>query len=349
MKRFLLFGLLPTLLVLLGVTALYTVDEAEYAYVTRFGELRVIHDGATQAGLHVKWPWPIESVERLDRRLQVVALPAIEARTRDATDQTAGNTITAEVFLCWRIPDAEAARQFIRTCQTLERAQRLLEPVVISRLNGVISNMPLENLIRVDTLGGIDQRMERIRQQLLGQTGIGEEQLAPQDRFQAAARKRYGIEIIDIRLRRFNYPEAVRATIAERIRSERQLKVADYESQGRLKAAEIQATAEKSARITEALARATRQRLEGEAAVKADAIRNAAHAQDPEFYAFLQKLAAYRNILTESRDVLLLSTRHELFDMLLNPPKPDGGTRAMGVRQARMPASVRPGPGEGGQ
>ena len=60
------------LLLLWGQSALYTVDQAEFGYVTRFGDPTVTHDGATDAGLHVKLPWPIDSVQRIDRRLQVV-------------------------------------------------------------------------------------------------------------------------------------------------------------------------------------------------------------------------------------------------------------------------------------
>ncbi len=64
-------------------TAFYAVDQAEFAYVTQFGEPVATHDGATDAGLHVKCPWPVESVQRLDRRLQAFDLPAVELLTRD--------------------------------------------------------------------------------------------------------------------------------------------------------------------------------------------------------------------------------------------------------------------------
>ena len=74
-------------------------------------------------------------------------------------------------------------------------------------------------------------------------------------------------------------------------------------------------------------AKAKRQRIEGEADAEADAIRNEAHSKDRDFYVFLQKLAAYKLMLAESRDVLLLSSKNELFDMLLNPPKPHSKVR----------------------
>ena len=125
-----------------------------------------------------------------------------------------------------------------------------------------------------------------------------------------------------MRLRRFTFPEAVRAGIAERIRSERQRKVTDYQSEGNREYTRIVSEARRDAAKTVAEAKAKRQRIEGEADAEADGIRNDAHSKDRDFYAFLQKLAAYKAMLAETRDVLLLSSKNEMFDLLLNPPKP---------------------------
>ena len=130
----------------------------------------------------------------------------------------------------------------------------------------------------------------------------------------------YGIELVEVRLRRFTFPEAVRAGIAERIRSERQRKVADYQSEGNREYTRIVSEAKRDAAKMVAEAKAKRLRIEGEADAEADAIRNEAHSKDREFYAFVQKLAAYKAILADTRDVLLLSAKNELFDMLLKPP-----------------------------
>ena len=331
MRRFLLLFVLPLLLLLWLRSAFYAVDQAEFAYVTRFGEPLAVRDGETEAGLYVKLPWPIDSVRRIDRRLQVFDLPSVEALTRDPKEKTVDKTLAVDAFVCWRIPDAAALDRFVRTCGTAEQARRILGPRVSGRLAAVITSMPLDELISVANAEAIERRTEHIRRQLLGLDPIGgAAAVVAGENLREEALAEYGIEIVDLRLRRFNYPEAVRATIAERIRSERARKVADYESQGRLKAAEIASEADRDARTIEADARAERQRLEGMADVEADQIRNAAHAQDPEFYAFLKKLRAYQDILTQSRDVLLLSSRHELFDLLLKPPKMNGTAPANG-------------------
>src|SRR5919199_1160576 len=100
--------------------------------------------------------------------------------------------------------------------------------------------------------------------------------------------KYFGIEVVDIRLRRSNHPPAVREAIFARIRSERSKKVADYQSEGAKKAEDIKSDAERRVRAILAEARAQEQRIKGEADAEADHIRNQAHARDPQFYAFLK-------------------------------------------------------------
>ena len=88
------------------------MDRAEYVYVTQFGRHVATYDGANdeQAGLHFKWPWPIESVQRFDHRLQYFDLPGAELMTRDAQGNTIDKTLTVDAYVCWRIADAERRR-----------------------------------------------------------------------------------------------------------------------------------------------------------------------------------------------------------------------------------------------
>jgi membrane protease subunit HflC len=318
MRRvWLIIGVL--VLVLWAQSALYTVDQAEFGYVTRFGDPTVTHDGKDDAGLHVKMPWPVDSVQRIDRRLQVFDLPPTEALTRDRQGRTVDKTIAVDAFVCWRVPDAAAADRFIRTVGTAEQARRLLTPRLTGRLAAVISNLPLEDVIQVADAAGVDARSERLRRQVLGLEKAGDDDPNAEP-LPTAVLRDYGMELVEVRLRRFTFPEAVRAGIAERIRSERQRKVADYQSEGNREYTRIVSEAKRDAAKTLAEAKAKRQRVEGEADAEADAIRNEAHSKDREFYAFLQKLAAYKAMLAETRDVLLLSAKNELFDLLLKPP-----------------------------
>jgi membrane protease subunit HflC len=317
-------------------SAFYSVDQAEYVYVTRFGEPIIMHDGATAAGLHIKAPWPVESIERIDRRIQAFDLPAVESLTRDPTSGTVDKTLAVDASITWRIPDSAAADRFFRTLRTPEQARKVLGPLVNGRLAAVISALEMDKLISVidvrTALAGtvgfpavavnalrfqsedvrlIDQRTELVRRRLGGEDELRNRILAE-----------YGVELLDVRIRRFSYPEAVRSSIAERIRSERAKKVADYESEGRQKAAEISAEADRIARTKEADARAQKTVIEGQANADAARIRAAAYAQDREFYLFLENLRAFQAVISETRDVLLLSTKHPLLKPLAGPPEP---------------------------
>jgi membrane protease subunit HflC len=347
--------LIPAALLLLlwGRTAFYSVDQAEFAVVTRFGEPIARYDGATDAGLHFKLPWPVDAVERIDRRVQAFDLPSVEVltrdRARDVVQQSVGSTLTVDATVTWKIPDAKAADRFLRAVRSRspEEARKKLGPMINSRLASVIGGVPIETLIDVvdtqtATAGivgvaavlpsdvlfreadyrAIDERVERVRRRLLGEEGLTGGTPLESENLVAKARAEFGIEIVDVRIRRFSYPAAVRDKIAERIRSERDKKAADYESEGRKKAADITTDADRAARTIEADARARKTVIEGQANAEAARIRAAAYAEDREFYLFLESLRSFQNILGNTRDVLLLSTKHPLLKPLAGPPMP---------------------------
>jgi membrane protease subunit HflC len=298
-------------------TCLFTVDQAEYAYVTQFGRPVGTLDGATDAGLHFKLPWPVQSVLRLDRRVQLFDLPPAELLTHDPQGRTIDRTLTVEAYVCWRIDGAAGVDRFLRTVGTPEQARAILGQRVSGRLGAAVGTLPLEELVSVTDPAGVAARSERLRERLLGPTGEDGD-------LRDLARDAYGIAVVDVRVRRFNYPAAVRPEIARRIVSERARKAAEYQGEGARRAAEITTAAARDAAVLEADAKAAAQRALDRAAVEADRLRNDAHALDPEFYAFLQKIKTYQRILSDTRDVLLLSAKHELFDLLLKPPKPGG-------------------------
>lgn len=345
MTRYVLIPVVLLLLVLWGRTALYAVDQAEFVYVTRFGEPIAVHDGATAAGLHVKAPWPVDSVQRIDRRVQAFDLPAVEVLTRDPVNRTVDKTLAVDASVTWKIPNTEAADRFVRAVRTPEQARKILGPLVNGRLAAVVSTVPIDDLIGVvDTeaaMGGlvgaaavapggaafrfadakaIDDRAERVRRRLLGEEGLSGGEATPAENLRARALAEYGIEVVDVRVRRFSYPEAVRGSIAERIRSERAKKVADAESEGRKRAADITTDADRAAREVESVARARKTVVEGEANADAARTRATAYAQDRDFYLFLENVRAFQAIIADTRDVLLLSTKHPFLKPLAGPP-----------------------------
>src|SRR5947209_3545931 len=106
-----------------SLTCLFTVDQAEYAYVTQFGRPVAVLDGAMDAGLHAKLPWPVQAVQRLDRRVQLFDLPPAELLTHDPHGRTVDRTLTVEAYVCWRIAGPDGADRFLRTVGTPEQAR----------------------------------------------------------------------------------------------------------------------------------------------------------------------------------------------------------------------------------
>jgi membrane protease subunit HflC len=264
----------------------------------------------------------VQSVQRLDRRLQYFDLPATELLTHDPLGKTVDKTLTVEAYVCWRIlgkeQDASAVDRFIRRMGTPERTREILGKRLNSQLGALVSRMRMDELIsdQKDDRGArkVEQTLEALQGKLL--SGL-----------QTQARDEYGIELVDVRLRRFNHPAQVREAIFDRIRSERNLKVQDYSSKGERAARDIESKAEQEVRKLLADARRKEKIRKGQAETEADLIRNGAHSQDPEFYVFLKKLEKMQSILGENKTLLLLSTHRPIFDLLFRPPQPNGMPR----------------------
>jgi membrane protease subunit HflC len=309
---------LVLLLVAVAIAArlsLFTVDRSEFVYVTQFGRHVGTFDGAKDddAGLHLKWPWPIQSVQRLDRRLHYFDLPGAELLTRDPKGNTIDKTLTIDAYVCWRIDDnAGGVDRFIRSVGTPEGARAILGQRINSELGAAVGRLELDDLVSTEA-GKVDTKREALRNQLLDGGA------AP---LREIARRDYGIEVVDVRLRRTNHPAAVQQAIFARIVSERNKKVADYRSEGERLASDIRSTGERRVAELKSAADAEAIRLRGQADAEADRIRNEAATKDPQFYAFLRKLEEYQRILGDNKTMLLLSTHREMFDTLFQPPTP---------------------------
>jgi modulator of FtsH protease HflC len=309
--------------------SLFTVDATEFVYVTEFGRHIATWDGGkndTDAGLHVRWPWPIQTVRRLDRRLQHFDLPAIELLTRASrgADGAAGGvdkTLTVEAYVCWRIAESDAVDRFVRRMDNFDRAKQLLGQQINNQLGALIGQMRMEDLISTEAAPGpgkdeagplgartrVDNTMEQLRQKLLAavaETALGE----------------YGIKLVDVRLRRFNHPLKIRDTIFDRIRSEREAVASTYRNEGKRRANDIRTNAQVKIDLLTKDAEKAEKEIRAEAERDAEAIRIAAFSTDPEFFRFWNELEQMKTILGNSRTTLLLSTHRPVFDFLFQPP-----------------------------
>ena len=255
--------------------------------------------------------------------------PETELLTHDPKGKTIDKTLTVGAYVCWRIADKSGVDRFIRTVGDPRQARNILGQRISSRLGAEVGNLPVDDLIGVAPAAAVEARMDRLRDRVLTGGDSAED-------LRALARDAYGIEIVDIRLRRFNHPPGVRGEIFARIKSEREKKATEYRTEGMKLASDIRSLAEREAKDIDTEARSRSERLRKEAEIKADEIRNQTQSQDRDFYVFLQKLQAYQKILGETRDVLLLSSKHRAVRFTLEASESRTRNEEWGHAQSRI-------------
>lgn len=269
------------------------VDQAEAVYVTEFGRsVRLIDE----PGLH--WKWPYQSRRGFDKRLQLDSPPPREMLTKDKKN------LEVAWYVSWRIADVE---RFLRSVRTLPDASARVEDMAASVLAAELGGHDLSSLVRVNGSSALDAMMADVTARVADQAG-----------------KEYGLKVVDVRLRRLNYPEEVRSAVFEQIRSERKKVAAKTRAEGESQARTIRSAAdlERAKRVAEAEAEAAR--LVGEGEAEATRIANAAHAADPAFYQFLKTLETYRTAL-DGKTTLVLSAESDFLRLLtqgVNNPAP---------------------------
>jgi membrane protease subunit HflC len=298
------------LLVVVTVRTIFFVDESEFVYVTEFGQPVRFHH---QPGLRIKWPH--QSLRRFDRRLQVFEPPAQEMLTEDKEN------LNFAWYICWRLPGAEFAsgrgkrdavtieehvRRFMEAVGGIEVAENRLEERVQAALAAEIGRTRLTELI---SLEDGEVQLDAIAQRVT-------------DGLRLSIADQFGMEVVDIRLKRFTYPEGVKPAVFAEIRSERERVAVQYRAQGASEKAKIQSLAD--LQRDQLLAQAKREALtiRGTAEAKAIEIFNKAHSQDPKFYQLLKTLETYRSMLDDQTTVVLSTDSHLLKLLSEGVPEP---------------------------
>jgi len=278
---------IAALVVLLFVgTAFFAVDVTELAVVMQFGRpVKVV----TEPGLQFRVPL-VQQIRRFDARLQVLEPQQSEFLTNDKKN------VVATYFAVWRVGDP---LHYFRALPSEAAAESQLTDVISSELGAALAAIPFDELINTD----VERR--RLREMV---SGI-------QDTVTEVARNEYGIEIVELDVRRLSFPDQNRRSVFERMRAERERIARRYRSEGEEEARKIRAQAdgEESRILSEAYRQAEILRGEGEAA--ATRIFGEAIARDPEFYEFTRTLEAYRNFL-DDRTTLILPADSDLMRLL---------------------------------
>lgn len=308
---YIIIGLLLAFAVVAGSGILYTVDETQQVVVTQFGKL--MGKPQRDAGLYWKLPW--QQANYFDKRILQWDGDANQIPTLDK------RFIWVDTMARWRIADP---LRFMQSVRTEASAQSRLDDIIDASSREVISRQRLIEVIRSSNRildeQGLDEEKGIIlkpnEETELMPITLGREDLAKRILQRAAeATPEYGIELVDVRIKRINYVAEVRQKVYERMISERKRAAEQFRAEGQGKKAEIEGQITKELNEIQSEAYRTAQLIKGKADAEVIKIYADAYNQDPEFYSFLKTLQTYKHTVNKDTQ-LILSTDSRYFRVL---------------------------------
>jgi membrane protease subunit HflC len=313
MRLNLIGGIIAVLVIvalIVGYSSVFTVYQTQQALVVRLGEpVRVV----TQAGLHFKIPL-IDNVIYVDKRILDLENPAQEVI---ASDQ---KRLVVDAFARYKITDA---LKFYQSVGSISAANSRLATLLNSALRRVLGEATLTQVVSDER----DKLMARVRDQL--------------DR----EAKAFGIDVVDVRIRRADLPEQNSQAVYQRMQTERQREAAEFRAQGSQRAQEIRARADREVTVLIADATNKSEQIRGEGDATRNGIFAAAYGKDPDFFAFYRSMQAYEAGLKANDTRMLLRPDSDFFRFFGDPAGRlrSGGTEpARGTAPAARPQAAAP-------
>jgi membrane protease subunit HflC len=276
---------LPILVALtfIGLSSYYIVDEREKALKLWFGE---VIDVDEDPGLYFKIPF-LHEIVKYDDRILPLNSPPLEVTMKD------NRRFEVDAFARWRITDVVQFRKAIGA-GGVNSARARLETIMSAELRKVLGDVKSDKLLSSERVGLMNQIRDSAREKALD----------------------LGVEIIDVRIMRFDLPEQNLEKTFERMRAEREREAADEIARGNEAAQRARAIADRTVVETVSEAQKNSEIIRGEADAKRNAIYAEAYGRDPEFFAFRRSLTAYEKSLLGKNSTLVLSPDSEFFDYL---------------------------------
>ncbi|MFN0061729.1 MAG: protease modulator HflC [Myxococcaceae bacterium] len=293
-------------LLLLGLGGVYTLAENEQAVITRFGQPK--GDAILAPGLHFKLPFA-DTVNRFDRRWLDWRGDPNQIPTKDK------KYIWVDTFGRWRIVDPLL---FFQRLRDERNAQSRLDDIIDGETRNAIASFPLIEAVRSSNRAFEDDEYftQTEGAEALERVEVGRDKLTRQIRDRAAeVVKEFGVELVDVQVRRINYVNEVQVKVYERMISERRRIAERSRSEGMGRAAEIRGQRERELKSIRSAAYRKAQETTGKADAEATEIYARAFGRDPEFYQFLRTLEAYPQTVGASTS-LFLGTDTEFYRYL---------------------------------
>ncbi len=301
-------GILAILVIVLFLSGVvFVVDETKQVVITQFG--KPVGEPITAAGLHFKTPF-VQRAQYFEKRLLDWDGDPNQIPTKDK------RYIWMDTTARWRISDA---LKFLQSVTTEAGAHARLDDIINSATRDAItshllveairnSNRILETKEEKEEIVVTEDALEKIkvgRQALAGMILAKARVLAPQ----------YGIELVDVRIKRINYVEAVQRKVYERMIAERKRAAEMYRSEGQGKKAEIEGQMGKELKQITSEAYRTAQGIRGKTDAQTTTIYADAYSKDAQFYSFLKTLETYRNTI-DDKSTIILTTDSDYYKYL---------------------------------
>ncbi len=262
-------------------STLFVVDQRQFAVVYALGEIKEV---ISEPGLKFKMPAPLQNVVMLDRRTQTLDSP--ESKPIFTAEK---KSLVIDWLLKWRITDP---KQFIRNAGVDPRnAENRLAPIVQAALNEEVTKRTVASVLATDR--------ERVMQGVI-------------KRLQEDA-KSFGIEIVDVRIKRVDFSANITESVYRRMESERKRVANELRSTGGAEGEKIRADADRQRDVIVAEAYRDAQKTMGEGDAKASAIYSESFGKDAQFAAFYRSLQAYRTTFRSKSDVMVLDPSSDFF------------------------------------
>jgi membrane protease subunit HflC len=267
------------LLLIVVLSSLFTVHQTQLALVLQFGAPREV---VTDPGLHFKAPWPFQNVLYLDKRVLYLDLPAEEVIAQDK------KRLVVDAFARWRITDP---LRFYQSLTDQNVAGVRLQPILGSNVRRILGAQTFAAV-----LSG-----QRAKLMLDIRDGVN------------AETKNFGIEIVDVRIRRADLPAQNSDAIYRRMQQERVREANEYRAQGEQISQEIRSKADRDVTVTLAEAQRQAEITRGEGDGEKNRIFADAFGRDPDFFAFYRSMNAYQSSLKGDNTTVILSPDSDFF------------------------------------
>jgi membrane protease subunit HflC len=283
-------------LVSLSGCAFYTLDETEQAVITRFGEPR--GDPVTQPGLHFKVPFA-DRVNRFEKRWLEWSGDPNQIPTKDK------KYIWVDTFARWRISDP---LRFFQRMHDERTAKSRLNDIIDGETRNAIASYNLIEAVRASNRAFADEESAANEwgMEAAERVTVGRDKLTRLILERASAVvSEFGVELVDVQIKRINYVDEVQVKVFERMISERKRIAERSRSEGMGRSAEIRGQKERELKAIESEAYRKAQELQGKGDAEAAQIYAKAFGEDPEFYSYLRSLEAYRATVDGSTSLFL--------------------------------------------